>query len=331
MIRNTIAAFAKSALIASILACGSIAQAADIELIAATQAPGDSPFEEGLNKFAELVSAKTNGEVSVKVFVNGQLGSEPELFQSAMAGTVDVIIVSPGNIAEFIPQIAILEMPFVTTSHEQVERIIEGYPMKHLSGQLKEKTGTSIIGVFGGGTRNMFFTEPRSAIEEFKGVRFRVQASKQLSDSYGALGLEPTVLPFKEMYGALSTGIIEGGEMESIYSESASFPEVAPHTIMTRHVVTIRPLLMSDKALAKLSDEQRTAVLEAAKEAALFERGREKEADAGALQRMKEKYDLTYQEIDVTPMIDAIRPVWLKYAKEWGEEKLLEEIEAARQ
>jgi TRAP-type C4-dicarboxylate transport system substrate-binding protein len=331
MLKTTFRGFARSALIASLLTLSAAAQAADIELIAATQAPGGGPFEEGLNKFAELVAEKTNGEVAVKVFVNGQLGSEPELFQGAMAGTVDVIIVSPGNIAEFIPQIAILEMPFVTSSHEQVERIIDGFPMKHLSGQLNEKTGTSIIGVFGGGTRNMFFTKPKSGLEDFKGIRFRVQASKQLSDSYGALGLEPTVLPYKEMYGALSTGIIEGGEMESIYSEAASFPEVAPHTLMTRHVVTIRPLVMSDKTLAKLSDEQRAAVLEAAMEAALFERGKEKEADTAALQRMKDKYNLTYQEIDVTPMIDAIRPVWMKYAKEWGEEKLLEEIEATRQ
>ena len=306
------------------------AWAADVTLIAATQAPGNSPFEAGLEKFAELVSEKTKGAVEVDIFVGGQLGSEPELFQGAIQGSVDVVIVAPGNIAEFVPQIALLEMPFVTTSHEQVERMIDGYPLEHLNDVLNEKTQTRIVGVFGGGTRNMFFTEPASGIEDFKGRRFRTQASKQLTDAYGALGLEPTVLAFSEMYGALQQGVIEGGEMESIYTESASFPEVAPNMLMTRHVITIRPLVMSDKTLAKLTDEQRAAVLEAAAEASEYERGIEKTTDAEALDRMKEKYGLTYLEVDVQPMIEAIRPVWEKYAAEWGEQKLLDSIEELR-
>lgn len=305
-------------------------EAAEYEIIAATQAPGNSPFKAGLQEFKELVEANTNGAVEVKIFVGGQLGNEPELFQAAIQGTVDVVIVSPGNIAEFVPQIAILEMPFVTTSHAQVERIIAGAPMAHLSKVLSEKTGTKIAAVFGGGTRNMFFKKPATGNNDLKGRRFRTQASKQLTDSYAALGLEPTVLSFSEMYGALQQGIIDGAEMESIYTESASFPEVAPHMLMTRHVVTIRPVIISGKTLKKLPDNIRTAVLDALEKAAAIERDIEKKSDAAALQRMQQKYNLKYTEVDVKPMIDAIRPVWKKYASEWGEESLLEQIESLR-
>lgn len=307
-----------------------LANAAQFEIIAASQAPAGSPFEDGLKKFKALVETATNGSVGVKIFMGGQLGNEPEIFQATIKGTVDVAVISPGNIAEFVPQIAILEMPFVTTSHKQVERIIQGTPMAHLSKVLSEKTGTEIVAVFGGGTRNMFFKKPVTGLEDFKGRRFRTQASKQLTDSYGALGLEPTVLPFREMYGALQQGVIDGAEMESIYTESQSFPEVAPNMLMTRHVVTIRPVVISGKTLKRLPDDVRKAVVQALEAAAVFERKIEKESDTAALDRMQKKYNLEYKEIDVKPMIDAIRPVWKKYAAEWGEEDLLDQIESLR-
>jgi hypothetical protein len=39
---------------------------------------------------------------------------------------------------------------------------------------------------------------------------------------------------------------------------------------------------------------------------------------------------VTFTEVDVKPMIQAVRPVWMKYAKEWGMVDVLEQIDNMR-
>lgn len=314
------------------LAFGAVGEsvAAEFKLIAGTQVAVDTPFDKGINYFKKVVEEKSNGRVEIINYPGSQLGNEPELFQGLMEGTVDIAVVSPGQIAEWVPQIALLEMPFVITSPAQRDKVVEGAPMAMFSAITKKKTGVEIVGVFGGGVRNMFFRKPATSLEDIKGRRFRVQPSKQLTDSYKALGLEPVVTSYKELYNALQQGVAEGAEMEAIYVERAGFPEAAPHFLMTGHVITIRPLVMSSKTFEKLPADLEKIVREAALEAARFERGIEGKADAVSLERMAKISGVTFTKVDVKPMIKAVRPVWKKYAKEWGLEDLLTEIDAMR-
>ncbi len=306
------------------------AVAADFELIAGTQVAVDTPFDQGLKRLKELVEERSDGRVTITIYPGGQLGNEPELFQGMMEGTVDIAVVSPGQIAEWVPQIALLEMPFVITSESQRDSVVNGEPMERFSSITKEKAGVEIIGVFGGGVRNFFFREPAANLDDIQGRRFRVQPSRQLTESYKALGLEPVVTSYRELYNALQQGVAEGAEMEAIYVERAGFPEAAPHFLMTRHVITIRPLVMSSQSLDKLPADLAMLVREAARDAARYERGIEGSADAESLGRMADISGVTFTEVDVEPMIEALRPVWMKYAEEWGMIDTLEQIQGMR-
>jgi len=315
---------------AALLAHQGPVNAADYELIAGTQVAAGTPFDQGIEKMKELVEERTDGRVVIQNYPGSQLGNEPELFQGMMEGTVDIAVVSPGQIAEWVPEIALLEMPFVITNPEQRDRVVEGAPMEKLSTVVEERTGVECIAVFGGGVRNMFFREPAESLEDIKRRRFRVQPSPQLTDSYSALGLEPVVTSYPELYNALQQGVAEGAEMEAIYVERAGFPEAAPHFLMTGHVITVRPLCMSGATLDRLPDDLEQIVREAAIEAARYERGIEASEDKASLERMGEMEGVTFTEVDVQPMIEAVRPVWQKYAEQWELTDLLQEIESLR-
>ena len=328
-LRLTLAGLALAVLAAGYADPG-MAAVGEYRLIAGTQVAVGTPFDKGIVKLKELVEARTNKRVLIQNYPASQLGNEPELFQGMMQGTVDIAVVAPGQLGEFVPQIALLEMPFVITNVAQRDRVVEGRPMQKLAEIVKQKTGVEIIGVFGGGVRNMFFRKPVKGPEDMKGRRFRVQPSPQLTDSYKALGLEPVVTSYPELYNALQQGVAEGAEMEAIYVEKAGFPVAAPHFLMTRHVITIRPLSMSGKTLAKLPPDLAKIVREAALEAARYERGIESSEDEASLARMAKMKGVTFTEVKVGPMIEAVRPVWEKYAKEWNLMDLLKEIESLR-
>ncbi len=330
---KTIGSIAASSALAVFLATSVFSDSAlaqDFKLIAGTQVAVDTPYDKGINKLKELVEQRSNGRIVVENYPASQLGNEPELFQGMMEGTVDIAVVSPGQIAEWVPQIALLEMPFVITNMAQRDRVVEGPPMEKLSAIMGEKTDVEIIGVFGGGVRNMFFREPAKSLGDIKGRRFRVQPSPQLTDAYKALGLEPVVTSYPELFNALQQGVAEGAEMEAIYVEKAGFPQAAPNFLMTGHVITIRPLCMSGKTLDKLPADLQKVVRDAAIEAARYERAIEASEDEASLDRMAKMKGVTFTEIDVQPMIEAVRPVWNKYAKEWGLTGLVEQIDSMR-
>jgi tripartite ATP-independent transporter DctP family solute receptor len=301
------------------------------KLVAGHQLAADTPFDKGLDKFAELVESKTGGQVTVEVHPNAELGTETEMFQGMQSGTIDVAIVAPGSIAEFVPQVSMLSLPFLVTSREQRDAIIEGPIADQLAKTINDKSGTVPLTYFGGGMRQMFFTDPVKDVSGINGKLFRVQPSKVLTESFGAAGLKPTVVPYNELYNALAQGVVDGAENESVFIDSQKFYEPAKNILLTNHEVTIRPLLIADQALERLPEDLRQKVLEAGKEAGDFERDLEATTDDAALQKLKSTKGVTVTEADTSSIIPKVQPVWRKYAKQWQLEDMLVDIEKLRE
>lgn len=299
---------------------------AEYTLVAGHQLAADTPFDQGLDEFARLVDEKTDGQVQVEVHPNAELGTELDMFQAMQSGTMDVAIVAPGSIAEFVPQVSILSMPFLVTSREQRDEIINGPIAEDLAASIEETSGVVPVTYFGGGIRQMFFTEPATSMDDIQGRLFRVQPSEVLTDSFSAIGLVPTVVAYNELYNALQTGVVGGAENESVFIDSQKFYEPAPNILVTNHEVTIRPLMMASSSLENLPEDLRAAVLEAADEAGEFERNLEAETDDAQLQKLSETEGVTVVEADTSGAIEQVKPVWEKYASQWGMEDVLTQI-----
>lgn len=330
--RHVLVTATASALVLGMAACsdeainGQGGEGETFTLVAGHQLAADTPFDEGLHHFADLVEEYTDGQVTVEVHPNAELGTEPEMFQAMQSGTMDVAIVAPGSIGEFLPQTSILSMPFLVTSREQRDAIITSPITEQLAADMEEATGIFPMTYFGGGIRQMFFTEPAETIDDIQGRLFRVQPSEVLTDSFAAVGLEPTVVAYNELYNALQTGVVQGADNESVYIDSQKFYEPAPHILLTNHEVTIRPLVVARASLDRLPEDLQESVLQAATEAGEFERDLEAETDDAILQQLEETDGVTVVEPDVTDAVDSVRPVWEQYAQEWGAEDMLQQI-----
>jgi len=290
----------------------------------------DTPFDKGLKRFAKLAEEKTNGQVKVQVFPNAEIGDEPELFQGMQEGTADVAVLSPGSAGEFVPEMNMLILPFLVTSREQRNKIINGEPAKAVEQLVEEKTDVHTMGYFGGGIRSMLFTEPAASMEDVQGRIFRVQPTKILTDIFKAVGLSPTVVAYTELYNALQQGVVEGAENEPVFILSQKFYEVAPHMLLTQHEVTIRPLMISGATLDRLPENLRNAVLEAGAEASEYEREVEAEADDQSLQTLQEEHGVAVKDVDLLPLIEAVEPIWQRAAEQWGLEDVLQQMKEAR-
>jgi TRAP-type transport system periplasmic protein len=295
-------------------------------LIAGHQLAIDTPFDLGMHEFASLVEEKTDGQVTVEVHPNAELGTETDMFQAMQSGTMDVAIVAPGSIGEFVPEMSILSMPFLVTSLEQRDAIIEGPIAEDLAATMEETSGVVPMSYFGGAARQMFFTEPATGLDDIEGRLFRVQPSEVLTESFGAIGLEPTVVAYNELYNALQTGVVQGAENEAVYIDSQKFYEPAPHILLTNHEITIRPLVIGTQTLERLPADLADAVLEAGEEAGAFERDLEASTDAEMIDKLAGTEGVTVTEADLEGVEEMVQPVWERFAAEWGLEDTLQQM-----
>lgn len=300
------------------------------EIIAGHQLAAGTPFDEGLHEFKRLVEDQTGGCVTVQVHPAAELGTEMDMFQAMQSGTMDVAIVAPNSIAEFVPEVQVWSMPFLVNSREMRDEILKSDVVQQLEQAVVDATGNHIVGYFGGGIRQMFFTKPAASLDDIKGRLIRVQPSEVLTATYSALGLQPTVVAYNELYNALQTGVVEGAENESVYIESQKFYEPAPNILITSHEVTIRLLVMGQQTIDGLPEEYRQTVLDAAAAAGDFERELEAKTDDEMLDKLSNTEGVTVTEVDTSGVVDLVKPVWEKFAEQWGMSDMLEDILALR-
>jgi len=305
---------------------GPAAEGAEHVLIAGHQLAAGTSFDEGLHEFADLVAEGSDGRVRVEVYPSAQLGSETALFENMRNGLVDLAVVSPGFIAEFVPEMSILSMPFLVTTREQRDAVLASDVAGDLEELLQETTGNQVLTYFGGGVRQMFFTSDVEEPADLRGRLFRTQPSQVLADSFGALGMHASNVAYGELYSALQQDVVSGADNEAVFIVAENFQEAAPYLYLSAHEVTIRPVVISGHTLDRLPEDLRDVVLTAGEEAGAFARELEAEADDAALEELREDPGVTVIEPDTEELAALVEPVWERYATRWGLEDMLDEI-----
>lgn len=305
---------------------GTEGDSAEHVLVAGHQLAADTSFDQGLHEFAEIVEENSGGRVQVEVYPAAQLGGETDLFENMRNGTADIAVVAPGFIAEFVPEMSILSMPFLVTSREHRDAIIDGPVAAELEELLTEQTGSHVLTYFGGGARQMFFNAPVEEPEDLSGQLFRTQPSQVLADSFAALGLQASNVDYGELYSALQQDVVSGADNESMFIVAENFQEAAPHIYVTSHEITIRPAVISGHTLAELPEDLRQVVLDAGEEAGAFARDLEAEEDDAALAELRDDPAVSVVDADTEELATMVEPVWEEYAAEWQMEDLLDEI-----
>jgi tripartite ATP-independent transporter DctP family solute receptor len=233
----------------------------------------DHPVGQASRHFAKLVEEKTGGRVKIDTFGNGVLGSEPEMQASVQAGFIDIMVGPTPNLVGVVPQFMIYDLPFFYKDFAAVDAVMDGAVGEQLFSQLKEKTGMVGLAWWDNGFRHMTNKiRPINTVDDMAGINIRVIPNPLFIATWEALGTNPTPLPWPELYSALENGAVDAQETPYALIYTARFYEVQSHLAKTGHVYTPFVLLASQKWFGSLSEEDKAAVMEAAKESAAFQR-----------------------------------------------------------
>lgn len=305
--------------------------AAEITLRAGHDQPAKSMYDEGHQYLARKLAERTNGRVQVQVFPAAQLGSEVAMIEGLRLGSIDIIVAHVANTATVVPELALFSVSYLFKDRDHFERVIGNPKFQQRISQIVEgkNLGIKVLGFYSAGVRNVYERKgPVRTPEDLKGMKLRVMNNPVEAKVWKTFGAIPTPMNFGEVYSSLQAGVIDGAENSPSVVESNKHYEAAPYLIMTEHQRSLSVLMMNENRLKSLPADIQKILLDTAKEAAEFERKRDAELNAEAIERMKAK-GAKVIEPDRAKFATLIRPIQDEVARDFKVEDVLAIIRAA--
>lgn len=250
-------------------------QAADIRertLRFAFQNVKEHPQGQGAQKFADLLAESSGGKIKVRLFPGGTLGGDLQTVSALQGGTLDITVLNSGILAAQAPDFAMLDFPFLFNNVEEAHAVIDGPVGQKLAAQLDSK-GLVSLGYWDLGFRHLTNSKhPVTKIEDMQGLKVRVIQSPIYLETFNALGANPVAMAFPEVYTGLEQRTIDGQENPFTVIEGNKFYEVQKYLSVTGHIFNPQSLIIGQKTWNRLNDDEKTLILNAAKEAQEYQR-----------------------------------------------------------
>jgi tripartite ATP-independent transporter DctP family solute receptor len=290
---------------------------AKMTLKLATVTPLHHAYAVGANEFARLIEQGTQGEVVVKVFAGGQLGTgERELLEGLQVGTIDMAVTATGPISNFVENMGVVDLPFLFPSYQQVDKVLDGQVGKRLLDELAS-VGIKGLAFFENGFRN--FTNSKRPLrkpEDFKGLKFRTMENPVHLAAVRQLGAQAVPMSWGEVYTALQTKVIDGQENPIAIIYAYKMSEVQKYLTLSGHFYSPAPLTMSLTKYKELKPGWQVLFREAALKAAAFERNIIRDNEVKQLEELK-KLGMEINEVDKALFVGAMAPVYEKFYEKY--------------
>jgi tripartite ATP-independent transporter DctP family solute receptor len=279
----------------------------------------DHSASRAADRFAQLVAQKTGGKVKVEVFHSASLGSEREAAEGVRSGSIDMAYSGLGGFGTFIPEIHVLEMPYLYEDLDEVKTVAD-----RLTPELEKLmagVGLHNLAFVFDGPRVTLATKPLRSLDDFKGLKFRVPQSPLYVQMARSFGATPTPVAFPEVYTALQTKIAEALEGSPTTLYTGKFHEVAKNLVRTDHIFYVAYVAMNPGFFAKQPPDVQKALVEAGKEATAYNLELAKKGVAEDLDRLKAA-GVQFFSPDKAPFRAAVREANEKYAESRGKRAL---------
>ncbi|MCX8117990.1 MAG: TRAP transporter substrate-binding protein [Desulfobacterota bacterium] len=277
-------------------------------------------YHVGSVELARLVQERTKGAVKIDIFPAGQLGKgERELVEGLQIGTIDLVVTSTGPMGGFVPQMLVVDLPFLFRDNSHVDKVLDGPIGEGLLKEL-EKAGIKGIAFWENGFRNLTNNKrPVNRPEDVRGLKLRTMENEVHMEAFRNLGADPTPMAWGEVYTALQQGVIDGQENPIGIIRTHKIYEVNKHLALTGHVYSPALLLMNDKKFKGLSPDFQKIFVEAGREAAKFERRFNRESEAKWLEELK-GFGMLITTPEKSAFQKATEPTYKKYEGRFGKE-----------
>src|SRR5215468_7363749 len=279
----------------------------------------DHPVSLGVQKFAEVLAAKSGGKLKIREFAASQLGNELQQQSAVRGGTQEVLSASSTSLASVVKELGLFDFPFIVSTFEQAEALAMGRFGQVMLDALPEKDLIG-LGYWGLGFRNATnSSRPIAKVEDFTGLKLRVIPNPVYLETFKAMKANPVPMAFGELYTALENRTVDGQENPYSVILSNKFFEVQKYLSATSHTFTQNVIIVSKKFWDSLSAEEQKMLRDTFAETRQYQRDQTIAAGDKSLAELKAK-GMQFNEItpaEYARMQDATKGVIEKFSGEY--------------
>jgi len=264
--------------------------------------------------FAKRVEELSKGKIKVELYPNAILGKDSEVLRKMKLNAIQMAAPPFAKFSNIVPELGVFSLPFLFKNETHLHRVLDGEIGKKLM-KLADEKGYVALGYWDNGFKQL--TNSKKALikpDDCKGLKFRIMNSKVLVEQFKVLKAIPVILPFSEVYSALSQGIVDGEEntISNIYTKN--FYKVQKYMTISNHGYLGYIVIMSKKFWEKLPDNLKLIIKKAIKEATIKERIWAKELNKKQLEKIK-KYAKKTKKLKIHYLTPQEQTLWKERLK----------------
>jgi tripartite ATP-independent transporter DctP family solute receptor len=258
--------------------------------------------------------------MSVDQFPGAQLGQEPVMLQKLRTGDIDFVITSTANASTVVPQAGVFSLHFIFRDEKHLGNVLADPAVSTAFREMVKESvqGAQVLGLITMGFRHIYSKKDIKNLDDIKGMKVRVQATKTEDTHFPAYGTQTVHMPFGEVYTSLQTGVVNAAENGiNVYLANKHY-EVAPVLSITEHEANNNCLWVSDKTWNSLSDQEKQWVQAAAAEVSKTEPAKAFQLERDSAERLKKLGVKVVEGVDKSGFMKAAQPIQDQLAKELG-------------
>jgi len=281
-----------------------------------------SHYGVGSTVFCDEIEKGTQGRYKCQQFPSSALGGEREMIEAVQLGTLDVVNTSTGPVGNFVPEVKIVDIPFLFRDYAHARKVMDGPIGQDLLTKFPSK-GLVALAWTENGFRHMT-NNKRSIVkpEDAAGLKMRTMENKVHMEGYRAFGIQPTPMAFPEVFGALQQGTVDGQENPIPVILASKFSQVQKHLSLTGHVYSPALLITSPRLMNKLSDADKKVFYAAAKSASAAQRKKVNEDEDNGIAQLEKEGMTVVRKVDGQAFRNALLAPYAEYSKEFGADNI---------
>jgi C4-dicarboxylate-binding protein DctP len=247
----------------------------------------DTPKGKGAERFKQLAEERTQGRVKVEVYPNSTLYKDKEEVEALQIGAVQMLAPS---LAKFGPlgvkEFEVFDLPYIFPDKTVLQRVEDG-PIGAALFQKLESKDIKGLAYWDNGFKVMSANRPLHVPADFRGLKMRIQSSKVLDAQFRALGANPQVMAFSDVYQALQTGVVDGTENPPSNLYTQRMNEVQKYVTVSNHGYLGYAVIVNKKFWDGLPPDIRTILEGAMKDATRYTNAIAQQENDDALAKVK--------------------------------------------
>ncbi|MFU2134780.1 TRAP transporter substrate-binding protein [Gallibacterium anatis] len=292
------------------------------------EAPRSDTQHLAAKKFNELLKEKTKGEIKLSLFPDSTLGNAQAMISGVRGGTIDLEMSGSPNFSGLVPNLNVIDIPFIFQNKEHAYRVLDGEIGQGLLKELEDK-GLKGLAFWEVGFRSMTNSKhPIHTPEDVKGLKIRTNQNPMYVKAFQLLGANPVPMPLSELYTALETRAVDAQEHPIGIVWSVKLYEVQKYLSLTNHGYTPLLVVMNKAKFDGLSPESQQAIIEAAQEAGKYQRELNAKKEIEILDKMKKAGVEVVEQVDMKPFKNVVEQPVRQFFIEKNGDSLIKAVDA---